>query len=94
MAFFKRIKKTFILTFILTALMTLSVNAYDVKGGEVKVGSSLNLRAEADASATVVTQIPNTHRVAFWMPSRAGIRSLTMARTAMSAPTMLSFPTL
>ncbi|MBQ2651319.1 MAG: C40 family peptidase, partial [Clostridia bacterium] len=43
---------------------TLSVNAYDVKGGEVKVGSSLNLRAEADASATVVTQIPNTHRVA------------------------------
>jgi len=64
MAFFKRIKKTFILTFILTALMTLSVNAYDVKGGEVKVGSSLNLRAEADASATVVTQIPNTHRVA------------------------------
>jgi len=64
MAFFKRIKKTFILTFILTALMTLSVNAYDVKGGEIKVGSSLNLRAEASTTASVVTQIPNTHRVA------------------------------
>ena len=37
MAFFNRIKKSLFLTFILTALMTLSVNAYDVKGGEVKV---------------------------------------------------------
>ncbi len=64
MAFFNRIKKSLFLTFILTALMTLSVNAYDVKGGEVKVGSSLNLRSEASTSASVVTQIPNTHRVA------------------------------
>lgn len=64
MAFFNRIKKSLFLTFILTALMTLSVNAYDVKGGEIKVGSSLNLRSEASTSASVVTQIPNTHRVA------------------------------
>ena len=64
MAFFNRIKKTMFVTFILTALMTLSVNAYDVKGGEIKVGSSLNLRSEANTSASVVTQIPNTHRVA------------------------------
>ncbi|MBQ9924643.1 MAG: C40 family peptidase [Clostridia bacterium] len=64
MAFFNRIKKSLFLTFILTALMTLSVNAYDVKGGEVKVGSSLNLRSEASTSASVVTRIPNTHRVA------------------------------
>ena len=64
MAFFNRIKKTMLVTFILTALMTLSANAYDVKGGEIKVGSSLNLRSEANTSASVVTQIPNTHRVA------------------------------
>ncbi len=64
MAFFNRIKKTMFVTFILTALMTLSVNAYDIKGGEIKVGSSLNLRSEANTSASVVTQIPNTHRVA------------------------------
>ena len=64
MAFFNRIKKSLFLTFILTALMTLSVNAYDIKGGEVKVGSSLNLRSEASTSASVGTQIPNTHRVA------------------------------
>ena len=64
MAFFNRIKKSLFLTFILTALMTLSVTAYDIKGGEVKVGSSLNLRSEASTSASVVTQIPNTHRVA------------------------------
>lgn len=64
MAFFKRIKKTFFLTFIISACLAVSANAYDVKGGEVKVGSSLNLRAEATTTASVVTQIPNSSRVA------------------------------
>lgn len=64
MAFFKRIKKTFFLTFIISACLAISANAYDVKGGEVKVGSSLNLRAEANTTASVVTQIPNSGRVA------------------------------
>lgn len=64
MAFFKRIKKAFLLTLIISAFLTISANAYDVKGGEVKVSSSVNMRAEASTSASVVDKLSNGARVA------------------------------
>lgn len=64
MAFFERMKKTFFFTCILTACLTLSANAYEVKGGEIQVGSAVNLRAEATTASSVVTQLTNGARVA------------------------------
>ena len=64
MAFFKRIRKTLVLTFILSACLTLSVNAYEIKGGEVQVSSSLNMRASASTSAAIVDSLSNGDRVA------------------------------
>ena len=66
MAFFKRIRKTLVLTFILSACLTLSVNAYEIKGGEVQVSSSLNMRASASTSAAIVDSLSNGDRVAVW----------------------------
>ncbi|MDD6316480.1 MAG: NlpC/P60 family protein [Clostridia bacterium] len=64
MAFFERMKKTFFFTCILTACLTISANAYEVKGGEVQVGSAVNLRTEATTASSVITQLTNGSRVA------------------------------
>ncbi|MEA4920242.1 MAG: NlpC/P60 family protein [Clostridiaceae bacterium] len=63
MAFFARIRKALFLTFIISSL-TLTANAYDVKGGEVQVGSSVNMRASSSTGADIVSKLTNGERVA------------------------------
>ena len=65
MAFFKRIRKTLLITFILSSCIAFNAYAYDdVKGGEILVDSAVNLRAEATTDSTVLDRLYNGERVA------------------------------
>lgn len=64
MIFFDQIRKTLFLTLVLSAAVAVTANAYEIKGGEVKVGSSVNMRSEASTSSSVVTKLVNNDRVA------------------------------
>ncbi|MBE6994704.1 MAG: hypothetical protein E7423_08710 [Ruminococcaceae bacterium] len=65
MAFFKRIRKTLLITFILSSCIAFNAYAYDdVKGGEIQVDSAVNLRAEATTDSTVLDRLYNGERVA------------------------------
>ncbi|MBQ7623820.1 MAG: C40 family peptidase [Clostridia bacterium] len=49
---------------VLTALLTLSAFAFDIKGGTVKTASAVNFRSAPDTSSDVLEKIYDTERVA------------------------------
>jgi len=64
MAFFNRVRKTLLTAFIVSACLTVTANAYELKGGEINVSSSVNMRTEASTSSSVVDKLTNGERVA------------------------------
>lgn len=56
--------RTLFLIAVLAALMTVSAFAYNIQGGIVNTGSSLNLRAEPSTTSSVLDRLSDQDRVA------------------------------
>ncbi len=61
---FQQVKRIALLSCLLAAAVSTGIFAYEVKGGEVKTASSVNLRSEANTGSAVITRLADGDRVA------------------------------